>query len=213
MLTLHTYFRSSAAYRVRIALNLKGLSYESVPVHLVRDGGQHHQPAFKSLNPAELLPVLQTEGHVLTQSLSILEYLEERYPQPSLLPGTPEERAFIRSLAMDVACEIHPVNNLRVQQHLSATFGATEAQRREWVQHWVRLGFAAIEQRLQGHSGDFCVGDQATLADVVLIPQVFNALRFGVTLEAYPRIERVWNHCTPLPPFEAAAPGRQADAE
>ncbi len=213
MLTLHTYFRSSAAYRVRIALNLKGLAYESVPVHLVRDGGQHHQPAFKALNPAELLPVLQTDGHVLTQSLSILEYLEERYPTPSLLPGSPEQRAFIRSLALDVACEIHPVNNLRVQQQLTASFGATDAQRREWVQHWMRLGFAALEQRLAGQSGDFCVGGQVTLADVVLIPQVFNALRFGVTLADYPRIERVWNHCTQLPAFEAASPARQGDAE
>lgn len=237
MLTLHTYFRSSAAYRVRIALNLKGLPYESVPVHLVRDGGQHHQPAFKALNPSELLPVLQTEGHVLTQSLSILEYLEERYPTPSLLPGTPEQRAFIRSLALDVACEIHPVNNLRVQQHLTAAFGATDEQRRQWVQHWIHRGFAAIEQRLAGQpdpsghsdhsgsagrsgttdssdrSGNFCVGEQPTLADVVLIPQVFNALRFGVTLQHYPRIERVWTHCTQLPAFEAASPARQGDAE
>lgn len=243
MLTLHTYFRSSAAYRVRIALNLKGLPYESVPVHLVRDGGQHHQPAFKALNPAELLPVLQTEGHVLTQSLSILEYLEERYPTPALLPGTPEQRAFIRSLALDVACEIHPVNNLRVQQHLTAAFGASDEQRRQWVQHWIHMGFAAIEQRLASQtdpsgrldhpgsagrsssagrtgstrsadsSGHFCVGDQPTLADVVLIPQVFNALRFGVTLQDYPRIERVWTHCTQLPAFEAASPARQGDAE
>ncbi len=216
MLTLHTYFRSSAAYRVRIALNLKGLPYESVPVHLVRDGGQHHQPAFKALNPAELLPVLQTEGHVLTQSLSILEYLEERYPTPALLPGTPEQRAFIRSLALDVACEIHPVNNLRVLQHLTTAFGATDEQRRQWVQHWIRTGFAAIEQRLAGPAGlpgPFCVGEQATLADVVLIPQVFNALRFGVTLEHYPRIERVWTHCNRLPAFEAASPARQGDAE
>ncbi|WAC72720.1 maleylacetoacetate isomerase [Roseateles sp. SL47] len=213
MLTLHTYFRSSAAFRVRIALKLKGLAYESIPVHLVRGGGEHHQATFKALNPSELLPVLQTEGRVLTQSLSILEFLEERYPQPPLLPGSAEDRAFIRSLALDVACEIHPVNNLRVLQHLTASFGASDDQRRAWVQHWIQLGFASIEQRLPQNASGFCVGDQATMADVVLVPQVFNALRFGVALDAYPRIERVWTHCMALPAFEAASPGRQGDAE
>jgi len=213
MLTLHTYFRSSAAFRVRIALNLKGLAYESVPVHLLRHGGEQHLADFKALNPSELLPVLQDGGRVLTQSLSILEYLEERYPEPALLPGTAEDRAFIRSLALDVACEIHPVNNLRVLQHLTASFGATEEQRRAWVQHWIRLGFEAIEQRLAGQPGGFCVGHQPTMADAVLVPQIFNAQRFGVDLAAYPTIQGVWNHCMGLPAFEQAAPGRQPDAE
>ncbi|SEL57060.1 maleylpyruvate isomerase [Roseateles sp. YR242] len=213
MLTLHTYFRSSAAFRVRIALNLKGLAYESVPIHLLRGGGEQHQQAFKALNPAELVPVLHDGGRALTQSLSILEYLEERHPQPSLLPGTPEDRAFIRSLALDVACEIHPINNLRVLQHLAQAFGVSEEQRRTWVQHWIRVGFEAIEQRLAAQAGGFCVGGQPTMADVVLVPQVFNALRFGVALEDFPAIGRVWAHCMTLPAFAAAAPGQQPDAE
>jgi len=214
MLTLYTYFRSSAAYRVRIALNLKGLAYESRPVHLVRGGGEQLSAAYRAVNPAQLVPALVHEGVTLTQSLPIIEYLEERFPQPPLLPGSPAERARVRALAQTIACEIHPLNNLRVLAHLEAGLGAPEAARTAWYRHWVTQGFTALEALLAGHphTGSFCHRDTPTLADCCLVPQVFNAERFGVPLHDFPTLVRIAAHARTLDAFARAAPAVQPDA-
>ena len=214
MLKLYTYFRSSAAYRVRIALALKGLSYESVPVHLVRGGGEQLTPAYRTVNPAALVPALQDDDAVLTQSMAILEYLEEAHPSPALLPAEPLERARVRALAMTVACDMHPLGNLRVLNYLTDTLGASDEARKTWAAHWITLGVTAFEQLLKrdGASGVFCHGDTPTIADCCLVPQVFNARRFGVDLEAFPQMKRIAEHCESLPAFIAAHPAQQADA-
>ena len=215
MLKLYTYFRSSAAYRVRIALNLKGLAWEAVPVHLVRDGGQQHAAAFTALNPSALVPVLQEGDVTLTQSLAILEYLEEQHPAPALLPADAPGRARVRALALNVACEIHPLNNLRVLQYLGQQFGADGEGRQAWYRHWVETGFAAIERMLDAspHTGRFCHGDTPTFADCCLVPQVFNAERSEVPMTAYPAIRRITENCRALEAFRLAAPEAQPDAE
>ncbi len=212
---LYTYFRSSAAYRVRIALNLKGLAYDAVPVHLVRSGGEQHQAEYRSINPAGLVPALEEGGEVLTQSLAILEYLEETHPEPPLLPGDAVQRARIRALALAIACDIHPINNLRVLQYLTREFGADEAGKASWYRHWVEIGLAAVEAMLEDGPKEarFCFGDVPTLADVCLVPQVFNARRFQCDLSAMPRIARVVAHCETLEAFRLAAPENQPDAE
>lgn len=214
MLQLFTYFRSSAAYRVRIALALKGLSYESRFVHLLRDGGEQHQPGFADLNPAQLVPVLLDGELTLTQSLAIMEYLEEALAGPPLLPSDIAERARVRSLAQSIACDIHPLNNLRVLQRLEKTHGLDAQARSDWYRHWVRAGFEALEAQLSRSSltGLCCHGDTPTMADCCLVPQVFNAQRFNVTLDAYPTLRRIHEHCMALPAFAAAAPDAQADA-
>ncbi len=215
MLRLYTYFRSSAAYRVRIALALKGLAYESEPVHLLRGGGEQLQAAYRTLNPAALVPALQDEGAMLTQSLAILEYLEETHPAPALLPPDAPGRARVRALALAVACDIHPLNNLRVLRYLSHMLQVPEAARNTWAQHWIALGFAALEEDLarSPHTGLCCHGDAPTLADCCLVPQVFNARRFGLDLAPYPTVLRIAEHCEGLAPFQAAHPARQPDAE
>jgi maleylacetoacetate isomerase len=212
---LYTYFRSSAAYRVRIALNLKGIAYEAIPVHLLRGGGEQHSARFIELNPAGLLPVLQEGPVALAQSLAIIEYLEEQHPAPPLLPRSPMERARVRAFALGIACDIHPLNNLRVMQYLGSKLAADEAARNMWSRHWIELGFAALEPLLvaDGAAGRFCYGDTPTLADCCLVPQVFNALRLRCSLEPYPTIRGIYEHCTQLPAFARAAPGAQADAE
>lgn len=212
---LHTYFRSSAAYRVRIALALKGLDYEAVPVHLVRGGGEHRQPAYLGLNPAGLVPALEDQGQVLTQSLAIIEYLEEIRPQPALLPAAPLDRARVRAIAQAIACDIHPVNNLRVLQYLTRAFGASEEQKNAWYRHWIGVGMQAVEAMLAGdaRSGDFCHGDTPGLADCCLVPQVFNARRFGCDLSALPKVLRIADNCAALEAFRRAAPEAQPDAE
>jgi maleylpyruvate isomerase len=213
-LKLYTYFRSSATYRVRIALNLKRLDYESIPVHLLREGGGQHKPDFVEMNPAHLVPVLQDESLTVTQSLAIMEYLEETHPSPPLLPPDPAARAYVRSLALSIACDIHPLNNLRVLQHLESTFGVGPDKKAEWSRHWITLGFAAIERMLVKNGARLCCfGDTPTLADCCLIPQVFNAMRVGAPLAPYPSISRIYEHCTRLPEFARAAPGAQIDAE
>ncbi|WP_183634934.1 maleylacetoacetate isomerase [Niveibacterium umoris] len=211
---LYTYFRSSAAYRVRIALNLKGLTPEMVPVHLVRGGGEQRQPAFLALNPQGLVPALEDEGHVLTQSLAIIEYLDETHPVPPLLPGDPAGRARVRAIAQSIACEIHPLNNLRVLGYLTGTLGVTDAQKHAWCRHWVQTGFAALEARLATDpaTGRYCHGEAPTLADCLLVPQLFNARRFEVDLAPYPTLCRIEAACLALDAFVAAAPERQADA-
>ncbi len=216
MLQLYTYFRSSAAYRVRIALALKGLDYTSVPIHLLEGGGQQRTPAYDAINPQHLVPSLVLDdGSALTQSLAILEYLEEAYPHtPALLPTNPLGRARVRSLAQAVACEMHPINNLRVLQYLTQTLGISEAQKTAWYQHWVALGLQALETALQRSTatGTFCHGHSPTLADCCLVPQVFNARRFACPLDAYPTITRIVTACEALPAFHQAAPTQQPDA-
>jgi maleylacetoacetate isomerase len=177
MLTLYSYFRSSAAYRVRIALNLKGLEYNVAPIHLLRDGGQHHTPDYACRNPAELVPTLDHDSMTITQSLAILEYLGEIYPRPALLPPTALGRARVRALCLTIACEIHPLDNLRVLDYLKAELGASEDARNAWYRHWVEVGLRAFERLLirDTSAGVFCHGDVPTFADCCLIPQIFNA--------------------------------------
>jgi maleylacetoacetate isomerase len=210
---LYTYFRSSAAFRVRIALNLKGLAYEPAFVHLPK--GEHRAPAYGALNPQGLLPALDVGGRLLTQSLAILEYLEETHPAPPLLPKDPLERARVRSLAMLVACEIHPVNNLRVLQHLKRALGQSEEQVNAWYQHWIGDGLAKFEADLVNGkpTGKFCHGDTPTMADCCLVPQIFNAQRYKCDTTPYPNIMRVFAACMNLDAFDRAQPAKQPDAE
>lgn len=213
MLQLHQFFRSSASYRVRIALNLKGLAYASIPVDL--PGGAQLRADFGQTNPAQLVPVLDDEGLLLTQSLAIIEYLDERYPEPPLLPrGSAAERAHVRSLALTIACDIHPLNNLRVLKYLGQPLGHDEATRNAWARHWIELGFAALETRLAQSplTGRFCVGEHPTLADVCLIPQIANAQRVQTDLAPYPTIRRIEQACSDLPAFQRAHPQAQPEA-
>ncbi len=210
---LYTYFRSTAAYRVRIALNLKGLPYEAVPVHLLRS--EENDPAYRALSPLGTVPALLTdEGDALTQSLAIIEYLEETHPQPPLLPADALGRARLRALALTIACDIHPLNNLRVLKYLTGTLGASEEEKMTWYRHWLADGMMAVERLLADHpaTGDFCHGDAPTLADCCLVPQVFNARRFDCPLDAMPTIRRIAEACEQLPAFVAAAPHNQPDA-
>jgi maleylacetoacetate isomerase len=213
-LRLHTYWRSSAAYRVRIVLALKGLDYESVPRHLLRDGGEQRRPDYLALNPQGLVPALEHDGHVLTQSLAICEYLDERFPEPPLLPAGLHERATVRAMALAVACDIHPLNNLRVQQYLRDGLGQDEAAVSGWVQHWISEGFGALDTLVGRHSldGRHCFGGSVTLADACLVPQVYNARRAGLDLASWPRLAAVASYLESLPGFAAARPEAQPDA-
>ncbi|HZP85714.1 MAG TPA: maleylacetoacetate isomerase [Burkholderiales bacterium] len=210
---LYGYFRSSAAYRVRIALALKDLSYESVSIHLAK--GEQYGSEFSAINPQNVVPVLDDETHLLYQSLAIIEYLEETHPQPALLPKDPAERNRVRSLALMIACEIHPLNNPRVLHYLTGRLGASEAQKLDWYAHWIKTGFGALEKRLAGepYTGRFCHGDTPTLADCALVPQVANANRFKVGITEFPTILRIHDECLKLDAFQKAAPQNQPDAE
>lgn len=212
---LYTYFRSSAAYRVRIALNLKGLGYEAVPVHLIRHGGEQLQDAYRAVNPSALVPTLQDDAGTVTQSMAILEYLEETHPAPPLLPADALGRARVRALAQMVACDIHPINNLRVLRYLVRTLGVDDEAKNAWYRHWITEGFAGIEAHLARDpgTGRFCHGETPTFADCLLVPQVFNAARFEVDLAPFPTIARIDAACAELPAFAAAHPSRQPDAE
>ena len=214
MIKLYNYFRSSASYRVRIALNLKGLPYEYLSVHLLKDGGQQLAPSFRALNPESLVPVLDDDGEVLTQSLAIIEYLEETRPAPPLLPRDAAERAYVRGIALAIACEIHPLNNLRVLRYLVKTLGASEEQKNAWYRHWVEQGLASIEARLvaEQRSGRYALGDAVTLADVFIVPQIFNAQRMDCNLDAVPTVMRIFDNCMQLPAFVDAQPSAQPDA-
>jgi len=207
---LYDYWRSSAAYRVRIALNFKELAYEQVAVDL-RAGAQR-APEFLALNPQGLVPVLEDGDAVLTQSLPILNYLEERYPERSLLPKDLPGRALARGIAVAIACEIHPLNNLRVLQYLEHELGLDAAARRAWYHHWIAEGLGPLETTLASRAGTFCVGDAPSLADVCLVPQVYNARRYDCDLQPYPTIRRIDERCRELEPFARAAPERQPDA-
>jgi maleylpyruvate isomerase len=212
---LYTYFRSSAAYRVRIALNLKGRAADHCYVHLVRDGGGQKQPTFTRLNPQALLPALETDaGDILTQSLAIIEYLDEVQPSPPLLPKTPVARAKVRAFAYAIACEIHPLNNLRVLGYLKGPLGHDQATADIWYRHWTMSGLEACEKLLPATSdGPYAFGPTPSLADICLVPQMFNARRFNCDLSSIPRLVAVDAACRALPAFADAAPEKQKDAE
>ena len=212
-LTLFSYWRSSAAYRVRIGLNLKGLRYELQPVHLLRNGGEQHTPEFRSANPQGLVPVLEHGNRQLRQSLAILEYLDETWPDRPLLPATARARQRARAIAQAIACDVHPLNNLRVLKYFEHEWHVPQPERDTWVKHWINEGFAAIEEMLGGHlsTGQYCEGEAPTIADCCLVPQVYNARRFGVDIAAYPTIARIEQACLALPAFDLARPERQPD--
>jgi maleylpyruvate isomerase len=212
---LYTFFRSSASYRVRIALNLKGLSYEQAPIHLRRGGGEQLSTAYRSINPQALVPALEDGGRILTQSLAIIEYLEEKHPHPALLPRDPADKALVRSMAMVIACEVHPIQNLRVLNHVKKEYGQSDEQVNRWAQHWIDLGLTALEEMIvaQPKRGKFCFGDTPTPADICLVPQLGNARRYGCDLAKYPTILEIEKNCMALAAFADAAPERQPDAE
>lgn len=213
MMTLYGYWRSTAAYRVRIALNLKGISAKQVSVHLVKDGGQQHTPTYVLKNPTHLVPALElADGTVLTQSLAIIDYLEALQPDPALLPSNPVARAKVLAAAHVVAMDIHPVNNLRVVSHLTDAFGADAEAKRQWMCHWMDKGFAALEQMVAKDSR-FAFGDTPSLADICLVAQYYNARRWGLDLAPYPRLTEIEVTCLALPAFAAAKPEAQPDAE
>lgn len=212
---LYSYFRSSAAYRVRIALNLKGIAYETVPVHLVKDGGQQLLESYRKLNPTSLVPTLSDGDWSVGQSMAIMEYLEETHPQPALLPADAKGRARVRAIAQTIACDIHPLDNLRVLKYLKHQMKVSEDDKNTWYRHWVEVGLTAIEAMLAGHpdTGRYCHGDQPTLADLCLVPQVANARRFNCNLDAMPNIVRIDAACAELAAFQQAAPASQPDYE
>jgi maleylpyruvate isomerase len=212
VLKLHSYFGSSASYRCRIALNLKGLPYELAFVHLVKDGGQQHAPTYRALNPQALLPTLEHEGRVLTQSLAIIEYLEEVWPEPRLLPGDAETRARVRAFALAIACDTGPVNNLRVLRYLKRTLKQEQSAIDTWYRHWSEGGLEACEALLPATRYPFCFGERPTLADIVLIPQMYNARRFNTDLSGVPRLVAIDAACCALSAFAKAAPEAQPDA-
>lgn len=206
---LFTYFRSSAAYRVRIALNYKGIDYTPVPVNLVK--GEHKVPPYLDINPQGLVPALRLkDGNLLTQSGAILEWLEENYPSPALLPEDSFQRGVVRGWANLVGCDIHPIDNLRVLNYLTGELGISDQQKQDWYHHWIRLGFETLESNIK--ATPYCWGEQVTLADVYLIPQVYNALRFKLDMKPFPKILSVYQRCNELPSFSAAYPDVQPDS-
>jgi len=210
--TLYGYFRSSAAFRLRIALNLKGLSPELVSIHLQKEGGLNRKPEFRAINPQMRVPALKLDsGEVLIQSLAIIEYLDETHPQPPLLPRDPVQRAKVRALAQVIACDIHPLNNVGPLRYLKSALGQEQAKIDAWYHHWILDGFEALESLLQ--TGPYAFGSEVTLADVCLVPQVYNATRFKVPLDRFPKIVAVNAACLKLPAFDKARPENQPDAE
>ncbi|MBB3220522.1 maleylacetoacetate isomerase [Pseudoduganella umbonata] len=211
---LYTYFRSSAAYRVRIALNLKGIDAELVPVHLLKDGGEQFGPAYDALNPQHLVPLLEHDGMALGQSLAIIEYLDETHPQQPLLPPDARGRARVRALSQAIACDIHPIDNLRVLKYLSDKLDVSLDQKGAWYRHWVALGLEALERQVSRdrETGSFCHGDTPTMADCCLVPQLYNARRFDCDLAPYPTLTAIASRCEALPAFDAASPDKQPDA-
>ena len=212
---LFTYYRSSAAFRVRIALNYKGIPYGTVPVHLVRDGGQQHSESYRETNPQGLVPALADDGQVISQSLAIIEYLEETHPDPPLLPPDFLGRAQVRAMALGIACDIHPLNNTRVGKYLRETLGQGDEAVAEWIRHWIGVGFKALEElaRRHGDGRHHLYGDSVTLADVCLVPQMYNARRYYCDVTPYPALVAIDAHLATLPAFAAARPDVQPDAE
>jgi maleylacetoacetate isomerase len=209
---LYGYWRSSAAYRVRIALHLKAITFTAESVHLIKAGGQQHQAEYVALNPSHLVPTLVDGELVLNQSVAIIDYLEARYPQVPLYPLDFVEKAQVQAMALDIACEIHPLNNLRVQQYLTEELTITDQQKSTWLHHWMALGFTSIEKQLAKTSGKYCFGDTITMADICLVPQVYNALRFGLNMSNYPLITAICQRCDLVDAFIKALPENQADA-
>lgn len=207
---LFNYFRSSASYRVRIALALKGLDYDYKAVHLQKS--EQLQESYAAVSAARLVPLLRDGEHALTQSLAIIEYLDETHPQPPLLPGTPAERARVRALALDIACEIHPLNNLRVLRYLTGSLKVSEDDKDRWYRHWVETGLEVVERQLAEQPGTYCHGDTPGLADCTLVPQIFNARRFNCRLDHVPHVMRVFDACMKLQAFEATRPENCPDA-
>ncbi len=214
MIKLYSYWRSSAAYRVRIALNLKGLEYETVAVHMLKDGGEQHKDEYKAINPQGLVPTLVDGDVSLSQSLAIMEYLDERYPQVPLIAGDAEQRAMTRQLALSIACDIHPLDNLRVLKYLKHELKVDDSKKDAWYVHWIVLGFNALEKTLGASSwkGPYCMGDSVSIADICLVPQLYNAHRFDVPLEDFPTLLEIENNCLELEAFQAAIPEAQPDA-
>lgn len=220
-LRLYTYWRSSASFRVRIALALKGLDYESVPKHLLRDGGEQRKPDYVAVNPQGLVPALADDGFVIPQSLAICEYLEEIHPEPRLLPGSARDRATVRGMALAIACDTHPLQNLPVLGYLRREFAADDVAVNRWIAHWIDRGFSALERWVASVPGApaaaseqrYCYGAQVTLADVCLLPQMVNARRFKVDVTPFPRLNAICAHLETLPEFIAARPDQQPDAE
>jgi len=208
---LHGYWRSSAAYRVRIALGLKGIAYEQV-AHDLRTGAQG-DPAYRAIAPHGLVPALEADGRVLIESPAILEWLEARWPDPPLLPASPDDAAIVRAMAALIACDIHPVNNLRILNALRSDFGASDEQVRAWVERWTVAGFTALETLIERHGGTYAFGDSVTFADCYLVPQVYNARRFGIDLAPFPHLAAAADSAALLPAFAAAAPENQPDAD
>ena len=214
-LVLHNYFRSSAAYRVRIAMNLKGLDYDYITVHLTREGGMQFKDSYTALNPQQLVPLLDDDGFQLSQSLAIIEYLDEKFPAIRLLPDSLQGRARVRQLTLAIACDIHPLQNLRVLKYLTGKLGLTEDDKAEWIKHWLELGLTTLEADLARAPtrGKFCFGDTPTVADCALVPQLFSAARFNVDTQPYPTLRSIYEACEALPEFAAAHPARQPDSE
>ncbi len=214
MITFHGYFRSSSAHRCRIAFNLKGLEYDFQPVHLTRDGGEQKKPAYAAVNPQSLVPTLQDGDLTLIQSMAILEWLDETHPQPPLLPKDANLRAQVRGFSQIIACDIHPLQNLRVLQYLASEFGADQAVKEAWCQRWIGDGLSACETLLAANTkSDYCFGDTPGLADICLVPQVFSANRFKVDLSLMPNVRRIFDTCMATSAFADAAPANQPDAE
>ncbi|RKE39025.1 maleylpyruvate isomerase [Paraburkholderia sp. BL23I1N1] len=210
---LYSYFRSSSAYRVRIACNLKNLPYEYVAIHLNRNGGEQYSDSFLKVNAQQTVPVLQDETVVLSQSLAIIEYLDERFPARLLLPDSVEGRARVRSLSHYIACEIHPLNNLRVLKFLTGPLGLSEERKLSWIRHWLETGLTALERELATERGGFCYGDTPTMADCCLVPQLYNARRFGVDVARFPVLQAIDERCHWNEAFQTAHPNRQPDSE
>ena len=210
---LYGYWRSSAAYRVRIALHLKALEFESIPVHLVKDGGEQHKDSYTHLNPTHLVPTFVDDDVVLHQSIAIIEYLDEKFPETAIYPKDIVAKAKVKALALDVACEIHPVNNLRVQQYLAKQLSLQESDKLTWSHYWMKLGFQAIEKQLEVNAGKYCFGDNISMADICLVPQVYNAYRFNLDMSEFPNICRITENCNQHVAFIAALPENQNDAQ
>ena len=212
---LYSYFRSSAAYRVRIALNIKGLSFQQDAIDLLKNGGEQFGADYASINPQRLVPALDDAGFLHTQSLAIMEYLDETYPTPPLLPSDARERSRVRSIAMAIACDIHPLSNLRTLRYLKRELGASSEQRDAWHRHWNMLGMTALEARLSHEvpTGPFCHGDTPTMADCCLVPQIHNARRLDCDLAVFPTLNAIAARCEALPAFAQAAPEAQPDAQ
>jgi len=207
---LYTYFRSSSSFRVRIALNLKGVAYESVFVHLVK--GEQSSESYKAKNPMGLVPALEVDGEVLSESVAIIEYLDEMHPAPALLPEDAIARAHVRAMVNVIACDIQPLNNLAILKYLKDPLGKTQADVDQWYTHWIERGFTAMEQMVSQHGGKYCFGDTVTLADVFLVPQMWNGRRFNADMTAYPNLERVEKALYELEAFQDALPENQLDA-